>query len=347
MSEKKRFKKGDVIVVNTEASGPRPALITRVGGDGSTHDRDTVNYDFIESDGNLSHGHYFRGEYEMEGVKKIDLAMVRTVVDLPPDFQKMAFDYETRTKAKKNERAELLGEWEPETHPSYGFVQVSRVSGDTSLFGSPFKHQHYMQLSIGRSTRQRSHGRDWHFGGIRGGLVEVYLSEAQWAAMVSSAGMGGGVPCTLGYVGGQRQEECPEQEEVERFHKDIEKDAQHAMKFMEVAMEKMRALLEDKTPTKEKRKAVLDALSTAQRKMSDSAPYMVQQLAERMDQVVLAAKTEVESYVHATIVESGIQKLAEVNKKGVSAPLTFPDSKKDTKLIGGEVVESKSVPKKA
>lgn len=324
MSEKKRFKKGDVIVVDREGGGPRPALITRIGGDGTINDKDTVYYDFINSSGKLEPGHHFAGEYQMDAVKKIDFAMVRTVVDLPPDWTKMAFDYEVRAKAKKNERAELLGMWEPETHPAYGFIQVSRVSGHTSLFGSPFKHQHYMQLSIGRSTRERSHGRDWHFGGLRGNLVEVSLSEAQWAAMVSSAGMGGGVPCTLSYVGGQRQDDCPEQAEVERFHEDIERDAEQAMKFMDTAMEKMRALLEDKAPTKEKRKAVLDALSTAQRKMNDSAPFMVKQLATHMEKVVLAAKTEVESYVHATLVESGIQKLAEANAgKKLDAPFTF------------------------
>lgn len=331
MSDKKRFKKYDVIAI-----GDRAALITRVGGDGSTRDTDTVNYSWIESDGNLSGGHHFSGEYQMTEVKKIDFAMVRTVVDLPPEWKERAVAFETKTKAAKDERAELLGEWEPETHPSYGFVAVSRVSGHASLFASPFKHQHFMQLSIGRSTRHRSHGRDWQFGGIRGGLVDVYLSEAQWAAMVSSAGMGGGVPCTLGYVGGQRQDDCPEQEEVERFHKDIEKDAEHAMKFMAVAMEKMKALIDDKSPTKEKRKEVLEALSTAQRKMSDSAPFMVKQLAEHMDTVVLAAKTEVEAYVHATIVESGIQKLAEVNGKTATPPLSFPDAKKE-QLVEGAV----------
>jgi hypothetical protein len=333
-AEKKRFKKGDVIVVQD-----RPALITRVGGDGSTNDTTTIYYDFIESDGNLANGHYFRGEYEMAEVKKVDLAKVRTVVDLPPEWQKLANAFELNTEEKALKRQELMGEWEPETHPSYGFVQVSRVSGHTSLFASPFKHQHYMTLTIGRSTRERSHGRDWHFGGLTHGLVEVALSEAQWAHMVSSVGMGGGVPCTLQYVGTQRMEDCPEQAEVERFHNDIQKSATQAMKFMDEALAQMKALVDDKAPTKEKRKAVLDALSTAQRKMNDSAPFMVKQLAEHMDKVVHAAKTEVEAYVHSTIVEAGINKLAEVN--GKPPPLSFPETKQE-KLVEGKAKKDES-----
>lgn len=330
MSEKKRFRKGQVIVVNERA-----ALITRIGGDDGKSD--TVDYSFVESDGSLAGGHYFRGEYEMKEVKMIDFAKVRTVVDLPPEWSERARAYELKTKQAKDDRAELLGEWEPETHPSYGFVQVSRTSGHAALFGSPFTHQHYMTLSIGRSTRQRSHGRDWHFGGMHGELVEIALSEAQWAHMVSSVGMGGGVPCTLQYVGGQPMERCPEQEDVERFHEDIEKDARAAMKFMNDAIEKMQALADDKAPTKEKRKEVLGALVTAQRKMADAAPYMVKSLSEHMDKVVQSAKTEVEAYVHATIVESGIQRLAEVN--GSPPPLTFPETKTASKLIEGETTK--------
>lgn len=323
----KQFKKGDVIGI-----GDRPALITSIGGDGTDKDSSTITYSFIEPDGGLVNGGYFRGEYEMKDVKKIDFAKVRTVVDLPPEWEKRAVAFEQQEKAKADERKDLLGEWEPETHPSYGFVQVSRSGGHTPLFGSPFVHQNYMTLSIGRTTRHRSLGQDRHFGALKGELVEIALSEAQWAHMVSSVGMGGGVPCTLQRVGGQRQDPCPEQNDVERFHQDVERSAVQAMKFMDDAMAKMKALIDDKAPSKEKRKEVLDALSTAQRKMNDSAPFMVKQLGEHMDKVVQSAKTEVESYVHATIVESGIQKLAEVNGR---SPLTFPEPKPEPKLIEG------------
>jgi hypothetical protein len=327
----KQFKKHDVIVVDG-----RPALVTRVGGDGTTSDTSTVNYSFIEADGNLGHSHYFRDwEAESKGVKFIDFAEVRAVVDLPKDWKENAHAYEMKSKEKALAERQRMGEWEPETHPSYGFVRVSRVSGHSALFGSPFKHQHFMTLSIGRSTRERSFGRDWHFGGLTHGLVEIALSEAQWAHMVSSVGMGGGVPATLRYVGGERMEDCPEQEEVERFHDDIERDAKAAMKFMNAAIEKMQALADDKAPSKEKRKEVLAELVRAQKSMIDSAPFMVKQLHERMDTVVHAAKTEVEAYVHSTIIESGIQKLAEVNKKGSEAPFTFPEPKAEPKLIEG------------
>lgn len=339
--EKRQFKTHDVILIPSKDGSARPALITRVGGDGTTHDTTTVNYSFIDSSGNLSGGHYFRGEYEMKDVKKIDFAKVRTVVDLPPDYEKLAFDYEQKTGAAQKERAELLGEWDPETHPSYGAVQVGRISGHASLFMSPFRHQHFMKLTIGRSSKNRSHGRDWNFGSTRGELVEILLSEAQWAHMVSSAGLGSGTPCTISYVGGHRMDECPEQMEIERFHTDIENSTTQAMKFMEEAMKAAEELIADKAPSKAKREKVLSILSTAHRKLSDTAPFIAKSLRERMDTIIMEGKTEIEAFAHNTLIEGGIAKLAESLGKDAkvitfnagSAPKVI---EADTKKDGGK-----------
>jgi hypothetical protein len=335
------FNEGDVIAVPVKGKGDevtmRPALITRVGGDGTIADRDTVYYLWLDSKGETTGGgHHFSGEWAMKDVKKIDFAKVRTVVDLPPDWQKMAFDYEVKTKGAKDERAELLGEWEPETHPSYGSIQVSRVSGHAALFGSPFRHMHYMTISIGRAERQRSTGRDWHFSGMRGELIQIAMSEAQWARFVSSAGIGGGTPCTLDYVGGQRQQPCPEQQEVERFHEDIDRDVKAAMKFMKDAEDAMRELADDKAPTKEKRKKVAELLSTARRKLDDSAPFVAKQLRERMDTIVQEGKTEIEAFAHNTLVEGGIAALAQTLGKEAKV-LDMGKPPPAEKLVEGKV----------
>lgn len=332
------FNEGDVIAVEKGGS-VQPALITRIGGDGTTHDTSTVHYSFIGPEGSLTgHGGYFRGEGEMKDVKKIDFCTVRTVVDLPPDWKKLAFDYDVKSKERREQERERLDEWEPEQHPSYGMVQVSRVSGHAALFGSPFRHMHYMKLTIGRSSRQRNLGRDWHFGSIRGELIEINMSEAQWARMVSSAGLGGGTPCTLNYVGGQKQQECPEQQEVERFHTDIDKSTEKALEFMADAIDKMRALADDKAPTKEKRKAALGALESAQKKLTDAAPWVAKSLRERMDTIVQEGKTEIEAFAHNTLIEGGIAKLAESLGKDATKVL---DMGAPPKLVEGETKKKK------
>lgn len=336
---KNRFEEGRVIVVNDRA-----ALIVATGKDYSR-----IEYQYVESDGSLgSPGHFRNWESETKDIKFVDFAKVRTVVDLPPEWKEKATAYEVKEAVAEKAERERREEWEPERHPSYGQISVSRVSGHSALFGSPFNHQHYLTISIGRSTRHRNLGHDRHYGGFRGELVEVALSEAQWSHFVSGVGVGMGVPCTLRYVGGQEQENCPEQSEINRFHDDIEKDVKNATKFMADAMAKMTALADDKAPTKEKRKEALAALVKAGRALEDSAPFIARQLHERMDVVVNEAKTEVEAYVLRTIVDSGVQKLAELNakdgKKPSELPFTFnatdeKNPKSQPKLIEAEVVK--------
>lgn len=326
MSEEKRFEKDDVIAIPDGKGGLRPALITRIGGDGTTADRSTVNYCFIDSQGNLDAGGYFRGEHEMKEVKLIDFAHVRTVVDLPPEWQKLAFDYEMKTEEAQRTSRRRSGEEMPETHPSYGAFSVHRVNGDTPLFGSPFRHHNYITVSIGRAERHRHLGKDYHFAGLRGELIEISMSESQWARAISSVGLGGGIPCTLEYVGMKRQERCPEQQEVKRFNDEIRKTTAEASSFLEEAEAAMEALLNDKAPTKEKRKQVLELLSTARRRMQDSAPFVVEQLGERMDTIIQDGKTEIEAFANATIVEAGLVKLAETLGKDtrILGPMSVP-----------------------
>lgn len=84
-----------------------------------------------------------------------------------------------------------------ETHPAFGMINVARVTASPpqSLFDSELKHSHYLVLSIHPATRQRDLNRDWIHDSSRS-LIEVAMSEAQWAHMVSSLN-NAGTPVTI------------------------------------------------------------------------------------------------------------------------------------------------------
>jgi hypothetical protein len=85
-----------------------------------------------------------------------------------------------------------------ETHPAFGKVTLSRVSSSpgASLFDSEILHSHYVVLRIHGADRTRSLQRDWIHTEMTP-HIEIAMSEAQWASMVSSFGDGGGTPCTI------------------------------------------------------------------------------------------------------------------------------------------------------
>jgi len=83
-----------------------------------------------------------------------------------------------------------------ETHPAFGTAVVTRGQGSSrSLFQSDVLHNQSITLAIQTATRKRNLNRDWIYPEKT--LVEVEMSLAQWGALVSSIGIGSGIPVTI------------------------------------------------------------------------------------------------------------------------------------------------------
>lgn len=83
-----------------------------------------------------------------------------------------------------------------DTHPAFGVAVVTRTTGSPrTMFQSDLRHNDSIRLSIQTAERHRHLLRDWVFP--RKTIVEVEMSLAQWGALVSSIGIGSGVPVTI------------------------------------------------------------------------------------------------------------------------------------------------------
>lgn len=85
-----------------------------------------------------------------------------------------------------------------ETHPAYGVIKANRVSCRVDLFGSRVGHTGYISIQI-RSAQRRSSefGTEDYWASSNLPMVDVCLSEAQWAAFIGSMNVGSGSPCTI------------------------------------------------------------------------------------------------------------------------------------------------------
>lgn len=302
----------------------RPALVTKV-------ENGSIHYAFIAGDGSLEGGGHI-DSWKANTIKKVDFAQVRTVVDLPPDLKAVTHEYDVQAAVDAEKERDRLGEEEPDRHPSYGNVSITRVSGHAALFMSPFTHQHFIRFSIRRSSRTRSLSNDNAYGSGPT-LVEFSMSEAQFARLFTSLNMGAGAPCTLNYIGGQQMPDCPEQMETERFHKDVERDMDKVASGLDAARKAAEALLASKAPTKKEREAVLEAIVAAQRNISDRMPFVARQLRERMEKVVADGKTELEAFANRTLHSLGLSAIAK------AAPTLELKTGSNEKLVEGEKKE--------
>ena len=200
-----------------------------------------------------------------------------------------------------------------ERHPAYGQIGASRVSGCAILYGSDFEHQHFVVIQISRSELHRGLSRDWPFA--RNEIIEVALSEAQWAAFVSTLNTGGGIQCTLQHVQGDK---LPDIAAPERRHEQFKMEAAEKLKGALEALRAAREALAGVASSERQKARVREKIETAERAMTDGFPWVAKQFSEHMEKVTEKARIEVSAYVEATVRRAGLKEL------GAAPPIELP-----------------------
>lgn len=215
---------------------------------------------------------------------------------------------------KKEAISGPLGD-ERHTHPAFAMIGASRVqSTGYPLNGSDFMHGNFIVLKINRSEMTRGLSQDRHFA--KQTLVEVALSEAQWATMISSLNIGDGVPCTLQWIQGEGQvPQLPKPRgESKEFVNDIRQTVQASIDELTAVMEENPRLP----------KKVLHRLKMARQGLQSNIPYVVRTFGEHAEDTVEKAKTEIEAYMHGRIQRAGLEALG-----GSVDPIMLPAPEED------------------
>ena len=185
-----------------------------------------------------------------------------------------------------------------EIHPAYAMIGASRTSGGATLAGSDFSHQAYMTIAIKRASLRRGHSSDHWFAGEE--IIEVALSEAQWATFVSATNMGDGVPCTLHWT--EQDGYLPRIVAITNRREQVNDEVKQALA-------EAVAGLDDILSTPNITKAVREKAQRARMRLTDSVPYVVARADEHMENTIEHAKIEVEAYVVGMVQRAGIAAL--------------------------------------
>lgn len=187
-----------------------------------------------------------------------------------------------------------------EEHPAYAVMGASRVSSTPGgvLFGSDFRHQHYVVVRIGAASLRRDLANDW-VDSVHEQYIEVAMSEAQWATFVSAMNVGGGVPVTLQWKQGEGRipDIIPTTDRREQLHEEIDARLVSAIDSLKE--------VRDAAPTKAQRSKI----DTAIRQLEANLPWVAQQFDEHAEKTVERMKVEVNAYMTAAIQRAGIKAL--------------------------------------
>ena len=204
------------------------------------------------------------------------------------------------------------------SHPCFGMAQFTRCTGlADNLHGSSILHQNTIRLTISRSRYTRNLSCDWHHPTEE--LIEVEMSENQFATLVSSVASGSGTPCTLRMTENQRTvPSCPPVTERRRINDEFEAYMREASEQLQHAANKLDQLIAAKSVTKGDLRIARDAVGKALQDMASNAAFVHSQFNEACDATVAEARAEVEAAFGNLIGKLGHQKLIEM--AGVTHP---------------------------
>jgi hypothetical protein len=195
-------------------------------------------------------------------------------------------------------------------HPAFGQIAISRVSGKATLYGSDFEHQHYVSISVFESELHRNLSRDWMH--TRKEFIRLDMSEAQWAAFVSSFNVGEGVPCTITYVQGDTKMRpgIPHRDEQHEFNRegaetvaDVEARLDRLMHDIETgALGKMNVGTQ---------RELISRVQMIKQQIGPNLKFVAQSFGEHLEARLSKAKIELSAWAQNVLVRAGMQSIAQ------------------------------------
>lgn len=198
---------------------------------------------------------------------------------------------------------------ESKTHPSYGLVQFSRVQGNNSnFFGSEIKPNSYISLKVTLAEEEKDLGRTWYYP--KNKLIEVRMTNTQFADLVTSLNMGSGVPCTIIEFDNKRIEQDSTKEYKADFHKRRMKEkSAEFMKYVKDKFEELKTI--SSKLSKKDQQEVHNLSSSIAMTIEKNFPWYIEQFYEEMEQIAQDIKSNMEADVMHRLSNIGLTQINE------------------------------------
>lgn len=187
---------------------------------------------------------------------------------------------------------------EKEQHPSYGILQISRCTSSVpkNVFGSSIKHTNTIRMQLSKAYVRRDLSNDFYMTDDH--IVEIEMSESQFAEMICSMNMGSGTPVTITWLRGEGMiEQCPYSDKRRLFENEFEDSIKKQNDLANQLMTQIEELLKKPKVGKNDLKEAMSLLQRLYSCMNEGKSFIYRQFNEQMDKTTLEAKGEVEAFI--------------------------------------------------
>lgn len=211
------------------------------------------------------------------------------------------------------------------SHPSFGSIVLHRVtSNGTYLAGSAVQHHGYVCLSISEAEFiEHGYGHESLFSGKQ--IVEVCMTEHQFAELISRWNVGDGTPCTITdrpEPGSKMMSVAPPppgQGAREAFGDLIDGAVNDINKLIMETAKEIDDIVGDRLPKKQ-RERLDQALSILKRNVPSNLNYATESLHEVAERIIARGKVEMEAAGRSLIERLGLSSLADKAQKLLPMP---------------------------
>jgi len=215
-------------------------------------------------------------------------------------------EYNKKEKPTVVERNEVWGGEFEESHPAYAQLQFSRQSGGNSnLYGSAIKHQETISMRVSRSVKHVSEYSERYYAECLP-LIEIRMSQSQFAEAITSMNMGSGVPVTLESLKGQHFPKCEEKSISERASDDLKNNLNKFADKISKGEKRINEILKKKGAILNgERKEIYNIYNMLMQDLRDNMPFLHECMIEAYDKTAQSAKADIEAFYINAVTRMG------------------------------------------
>lgn len=209
-----------------------------------------------------------------------------------------------------------MQERETHSHPSYGMIRFSRISGRPPyFFGSELPQDHYIELTIEGGELQRDLSNDWYHSDHRR-IIECRMTANQFSELITSLNIGCGVPCTLQYVDDKAilQENSKAETKKEYTHRSFKERMKEFSGRFRGFQDKVKEITKKQVIAKKDKEEINNVVESLFTELNRNIPFFLECFQKHMDKVVVEAKMEVENTIMHKVTMLGLDSLHEQQK---------------------------------
>ena len=192
-------------------------------------------------------------------------------------------------------------------HPSFGMLSFNRThGGHSNLFGSSIQHNDTIHMVLKEGVVIRGLNDDRYVGEDE--ILEVEMSQSQFAELITSMNVGTGIPCTIKYLRGKgRINEADFINKRQQITNEFKESMNERMSDDEVK----ELFTTKKSIGKGDREMILRRLANVTQCIESSSKFIFDQFQNQIDKTITEAKGEIEAFAQNKINAIAQQALVE------------------------------------